>query len=417
MRVLWFSNISPKQDESGKFFYPGGNWILSLKELLENEKQIDLGIVFYGEKDIFYTDGFGTKYYQLSKLHFNKLNRFVNSWKHKIESQDQIVGLLRTINDFQPDIIHIFGSEGIFGQIIRNTSIPVVIHIQGIINPYLNAWNIPKFNLTKLLKSQNWIYFAKGAGLFHDYYRFRKMAKRELSIFKSCKYFMGRTNWDKAIAKLYSPKAEYFHCDEVIRDCFYNKTWEIPQNKVFTIASTINANIYKGLDLILNSANLLKSNSKIEFEWHVYGVTENSEYARFIQNIIGKRFVQNNIVLKGTTLSEELLNGLMKSDLFVHCSYIDNSPNSVCEAQLIGLPVISTNVGGISSLIEHAVDGFLVPSNEPHILVATIIDLYEHPEMRKSIGQNGISSAKKRHDRIKIKKDLFNIYSKIINRI
>jgi glycosyltransferase involved in cell wall biosynthesis len=57
-----------------------------------------------------------------------------------------------------------------------------------------------------------------------------------------------------------------------------------------------------------------------------------------------------------------------------------------------------------------------VPPNEPHILTSTIIDLYEHPEKRKKIGENGMRRAKERHDRIKIKKDLLNIYSEIINK-
>jgi glycosyltransferase involved in cell wall biosynthesis len=117
--------------------------------------------------------------------------------------------------------------------------------------------------------------------------------------------------------------------------------------------------------------------------------------------------------LKGVTLGEELLQGLLSSNFFVHASYIDNSPNSICEAQLIGLPVISTNVGGISSLIQDGVDGFLVPSNEPHMLAYKIIELAIAPINLTRISSNAMSTAHRRHDKNIIKNSLLSIYQKV----
>lgn len=416
MRVLWFSHISLSQNKTGKFYYPGGNWISSLQEQIENDKNIELGIVFLGDTELTFENSFGTKYYQLTKKYTSKINHYYTNWLHDPDNNLEIKKLLFPIDDFRPDIIHIFGTENIFGNIIKVTSVPVIIHLQGLITPYLNAWKFPGYKTGSLLRSLNWVYFIKGVGMFHDYFRFKKMARRELHFFSLGDHFMGRTHWDKAVTKLYSPEANYYHCDEVMRDCFYNAKWEEQKNETFIISSTINANIYKGLDLILKTARLLKQNNTVPFEWHVYGIKPKSEYARFIETCEIDSFLKNNIILKGTTLSEDLLKGLLKSNLFVHSSYIDNSPNSVCEAQLIGLPVISTNVGGISSLIHDEVDGFLVPTNEPHILVSKIIDLANNPDKLKFISFNSIETAHKRHDRKNIKENLLNIYSSIINR-
>lgn len=415
MKVLWFSHISLKQNKEGKFFYPGGNWISSLKELVENDQTIELGIAFFGEDELTYEDITGTKYYQLLKKQTSKLNNYYRNWRHEIGSDQQIEQLSNTIQKFKPDVIHIFGTESIFGNIVKYTTVPVVIHLQGLINPCLNAWLFPGFKITNLLKNSNLLYFIKGVGIFHDYFRFKKMAERELEIFRLCTNFMGRTHWDKAVTKLYSHQASYYHCDEVIRDCFYHVKWDMPQSEKIIISSTINENIYKGLDLILKSAILLKQNTAIDFEWCIYGIKSDSEYAQFIEDLVGDRFSDNNVVLKGTTLSEELLKGLLESNLFVHCSYIDNSPNSVCEAQLIGLPVISTNVGGISSLIHDEVDGFLVPSNEPHILVSRIIDLLNNSDKLLFISKNSIEIAHKRHDKANIKNNLIATYTAIVS--
>ena len=416
MKVLWFSHISLNQNKEGKFFYPGGNWISSLKELIENDQNIELGIAFFGDEELIYEDSIGTKYYQFKKIITSKLKKYYRNWRHEIGSERQIEELSFAIQDFKPDIIHIFGTETILGNIVKYTKVPVVIHIQGLINPCITAWQFPGFNTNSLLRSSKMLAFIKGAGLFHDYFRFKKMAQRELEIFRLCTNFMGRTHWDKAFTKLHSPQASYYHCDEVIRDSFYQVKWKMPQSKQFIISSTINANMYKGLDLILKTAILLKQNTAIDFEWRVYGIKSDSEYARFIEAIMNVPFLSNNVVLKGITLSNDLVKGLLESNLFVHCSYIDNSPNSVCEAQLIGLPVISTNVGGISTLIQDEVDGFLVPSNEPHILASKIFDLANNPDKLLFISKNSIEVAHKRHDRSKIKNSLIGIYTSIVNK-
>lgn len=416
MKVLWYSHISLRQDVNGKFFYPGGNWIVSLKEIFSNDANIELGIVFFGDNNLCFKDDSGITYYQVAKRKDSKLISYYKNWRHQIGSEQQIEKLLFPIQDFTPDIIHIFGTETQLGEIIKCTEVPAVIHLQGIINPCLNAWFFPGFKKTAFLKSLNWVNFVKGVGFFHDYYRFKKMAQREMGIFKSCSNFIGRTHWDKAITKLYAPEANYFHCDEVIRAGFYQVKWEKPKKGKFILASTINENIYKGLDLILKTAILLKQNINFDFEWNIYGIKPDSEYAKFIKKIVGKNFHENNVFLRGVTLEKDLLSGLLNSNVFVHASYIDNSPNSVCEAQLIGMPVISTNVGGISTLIEDGVNGFLVPSNEPHILAHKIVELYQDSNQLAIISANAISVAHKRHNKIKIKENLVSSYKIAISK-
>lgn len=48
------------------------------------------------------------------------------------------------VNDFRPDIIQVFGSENIYGLIADHVSVPVVLHIQGILTTCLNAF-LPPF--------------------------------------------------------------------------------------------------------------------------------------------------------------------------------------------------------------------------------------------------------------------------------
>ncbi len=94
----------------------------------------------------------------------------------------------------------------------------------------------------------------------------------------------------------------------------------------------------------------------------------------------------------------------------------DNSPNSVCEAQILGLPVIACNVGGVSTLIQHRKTGVLVPSNGVIELVSAIKEYNLHPEIYKKLAEEGREVAQKRHDKSKILSELKKVYITITNK-
>jgi glycosyltransferase involved in cell wall biosynthesis len=77
----------------------------------------------------------------------------------------------------------------------------------------------------------------------------------------------------------------------------------------------------------------------------------------------------------------EWMNEAQHYDLFLNTSNVDNTPLSVIEAMALGLAVVSTNVGGMSYLIEDGVDGILVPPNEPQAMAEAIVRLVKEPEL------------------------------------
>jgi len=79
-----------------------------------------------------------------------------------------------------------------------------------------------------------------------------------------------------------------------------------------------------------------------------------------------------------TKLSEEY-------DIFINTTDFDNHPVSVIEGMALGLPVISTSVGGIPYLIDHGVNGILVPPKDADNFVEQIENLISHNELVKSI--------------------------------
>lgn len=137
-----------------------------------------------------------------------------------------------------------------------------------------------------------------------------------------------------------------------------------------------------------------------------------------VQNIIeykeNNTFEDNNVRILGFVSSDKLVELLLESDLYVHTAYIDNSPNSICEAQYLGMPIIATYVGGIPSLIENGKEGVLIPANDPFMLAEKILHCSNNMDAFVHMGKASRYRAMHRHSPINIINDLFSCYQTII---
>jgi len=410
MKILWLTE-TPSKYKPEEFGYNGRGWIESLQTIVEKSTEIEqLGISFPhstdSEKQI---DG-KVIYYPIRRvLPGNLVKWIISNWNNKIEHQNEINALKTIINDFEPDLIHIFGTESWLCHVVEMTNKPCVVHLQGLLLPYLNAFVPNGISIYDLIK-YDWIAFVKGISLWHNKRFIEKKSKREYKFFKEISYFMGRTIWDKSISGFLSSKSTYFHVDEVLRDKFYSAMpWRYNRTNKVLLTSTLSDTLYKGLDLVIKTAALLVK-EQFEFEWRIIGVNNDSKSAILLKKILNSEYSSLHIILLGIKNTDEIIDLLSETTLYIHPSYIDNSPNSLCEAQFMGVPVIATNVGGVSSLIEDGKDGFLVPANDPYFLASRIVQLSNKPELMKRFSLRSREKAQKRHSKENILNQLIDTY-------
>lgn len=417
-RVLWLSVTSGFYDKDCNATYNGGGWIGSLLQLLEESPSVEIGFAFLTPTHKMQKKVGNTTYYPIHAPKPSKLQKIRNYYggDNKHINSVNLEDILDVIKEFQPDIIHLFGLENQMADILGSTSIPIVVHLQGILAPYNNAfWPVGfnkssfiwPFSLNEWILRNGYIYAKKSINI---------RAQHEFGLFCKLQYAMGRTNWDKQCTSLMSPQAQYFHVDEVLRPVFYEHAgkWKHSEAPEIRIITTISNTVYKGLDTVLKTAKLLKDLCPVPFEWRIAGIDGNEKLVRFFERCLNIKSEDVNIKYLGTLSAEELCEEELQASMYVHPSYIDNSPNSLCEAQLLGVPCIATNVGGISSLVQHNKNGILVPANAPYELAYFIKEIATSKELADSISKEGFKTASARHDREKIRKEVLACYNTII---
>ena len=158
------------------------------------------------------------------------------------------------------------------------------------------------------------------------------------------------------------------------------------------------------------TAKLLKEFTDLDFEWRIYGGADLQFWQKRLQISAG----DVNVLSCGVASAEKLRDELLNADLYIHPSYIDNSPNSVCEAQLLGVPVIAVNSGGVSSIVEDQKSGLLVPANDPVMLAEKIKTLLADSALAHSLSENTAKISAGRHDPDTVTQAALAAYEKLL---
>jgi glycosyltransferase involved in cell wall biosynthesis len=287
------------------------------------------------------------------------------------------------------DLIHVHGTEHQCQKVAEKLGLPYVISMQGIMDlyrPYLPQ------------KSFVWCFYR----LLSSHY--------EKSGARSAKYFFCRTHWDQEFVCGLNPEAKIFFNWEIIRRDFFIDLFNPYSRTLLFMGGT---NLFKGIREALRCFEILK---KIDASYtiEICGTGQWEQVAKFIK----KEYLnikKEDVKFLGLLKADQLADIFKRSLCLIHPSYMDNSPNSVCEAQVAGLPVIASNVGGVSSLIEDGKTGLLVKRYDYENLAKQVMRLTYDKYLYESISRNARTVARRRHNRETIVSNTLEAYRYIMD--
>ncbi len=274
----------------------------------------------------------------------------------------------------------------------------------------------------KVIKRRTIRDIFKRDGIIFQKKMFLEKGKEEQKNLRKLKYVSGRTSFDRQYVNRTCSKITYYYCAEALREEFYRGKWEqsnCKKNRIFVSQGYYSI---KGLHIALEALEYLKKGNP-NIEMVVAGLKPFSEkkyrdssYGRYIRTLIKKYDLEQSVVFLGTLSQEEMVQEYLKCNVFLMPSVIENSPNSICEAMVLGVPIVAAFVGGIPDLIEHGKNGFLYQWNAPYMLASYIKMLLENDELCEKIGECARKAALRRHGVLQVMSRWGEIYEDIDSR-
>jgi glycosyltransferase involved in cell wall biosynthesis len=127
-------------------------------------------------------------------------------------------------------------------------------------------------------------------------------------------------------------------------------------------------------------------------DWQLWLVGDGVEWSQCRQ-IVAKSNVAHHIRMLG--YHGEPYSYYAGADVAVSASIEDSLPNFLIEAQSVGLPVVASDVRGVGETFSNGESGFLVPPGDRVAFLSRIEELCSDSDMRKSMGEFGVRSARK----------------------
>lgn len=420
MRVLWLCNIMLPEiaNNLGLPSVSTGGWLSGLANgLKKNYPEIELTVSF---PNIYGTNIDGS----VNNLHYYGFGFSNAKSNYKNECEEYFNNILKKIN---PDVIHIFGTEYPHSLAMVNVCEKmqiidrVVINIQGMVSVYSKHYmaDLPwKHTYIATLRD-----LIKKECIYQTSKKFEKKGKFEIEAIKKCKNIIGRTDWDRACTYQINDKAKYYHCNEILRDSFYGKKWNVNTCDKHTIFVSQCYNPIKGFHKIVEALELIvKHYPDTQLYTTGRNIIECSKidriklphYSNYLAKIIKEKKLENNIHFLGDLNEEEMCKQYLKSNVFVSASSIENSPNSVGEAMLLGVPVVSTDVGGVKNMLNHDEEGYIYPFNEYYMLAYYVEKVFSDTKKTMEMSEKAQKHAMETHNSFKNTNDMVEIYEDII---
>jgi glycosyltransferase involved in cell wall biosynthesis len=414
MRVLWFTGVQlPALTGQG---LTRAGWQEGLRKALEAyQPEVELGIATFGPEPRPPLIQGNAIYFTLPRpAPRGRLGRIQAAWRHASYTAAEYDACLDLAQGFAPDLVHFHGSENFFGLLAGKLAVPSVLSLQALVNGY-RPFLFSDLGWQDLLKRAASREFLRGDGVLHKALGWDKYVLVEQEILKTCQNYMGRTAWDRAVLLAFNPQAHYFPCDEVLADVYYDLEWRPQSGEAPVIYSTTSNAYFKGGLALVKAFVLLDRRGLKDVRLHLGGLDAGSDLGRMIANIAAQDHLMGRLSFLGRLSPDQITQQMLAASAYVLPSHIDNSPNSLCEAMLIGMPCVAAAVGGVPSLVRDGLDGLLYPDRDAYLLADRLALLLADRKQAASLGAQARRTALERHDRRRIAARTVEIYQQVIS--
>ena len=419
MKVLWLCNIMLPAiaEELGVPFSNREGWLTGTYErfIKEDGNPAELGICFptwSKAMTVPFTIG------KVKCYGFQENLSTPEKYDKSLEKQFKSI-----VEDFEPDVVHIFGTEFPHARaLVRVWNKPqrTLLGIQGLCSRIAEVYTqgLPEA-VVKGVTFRDWL---KRDSLVQQQQKFIRRGQYENEVIAGVGHVTGRTGFDRKCVAQVHPKAIYHHMNETMRECFYSGRWVQERSEEESIFLSQGDYPIKGFHYMLQAMpEVLKKHPRAHLYVAGNNIIENatlkdkikiSSYGKYLQNLIKEFHLEDKVTVVGKLDGETMKEWFLRCSVFVCPSIIENSPNAVAEAMLLGVPVVAAAVGGIPDMIVDGKEGLLYEPGNVTALAEAIDRAWER-ETALRLSTGAAQRAAVTHNRNTNYERLMEIYHEI----
>lgn len=340
--------------------------------------------------------------------------------------------------NFMPDVVHCFGTE--YPHTLAMSKVcdknKLLIGVQGICKLCADVYlaDLPE-RVVNRVTFRDWL---KRDSILQQKEKFAARGKRELQMFQTTGHVTGRTCMDRRYVEEVNPNVKYHFMNETLRSNFYDGSWDYKKCEKYSIFLSQGDYPLKGLHYMLKAmpvilekyplAKVYVAGNKLTDYRTLKDIIKISSYGKYLRELIKKLNLQQHVVFLGRMTAEKMKEQYLKSNLFVCSSAIENSPNSLGEAMLLGVPCVTAQVGGVRTVFTDGEDGIAYPGYgageyaasedkeqaQANKLAESVIAMWSDENRMLAFAQNAQKHARQTHDGQVNYERLVEIYREIM---
>ncbi|MGM9549263.1 MAG: glycosyltransferase family 4 protein [Faecousia sp.] len=415
MKLLWLCNMVPgkvKEVISGSAS-GGGLWVDSVLEGLLELEETEIRILCPGD------GGRGAVSRRCSYAFFSEGLPYV--YLPELEKQFR-----EELDTFRPEVIHVWGTE--YGHTLAMVNAAekagvldrLVVSIQGLCSVYAGhyAEGVPE----RIRRGSTFRDLVRRDNIVKQREKFVLRGVLEAEALQKARHVIGRTDWDFACTRRINPETEYHFCNETLRRPFYEGAWRYESCQRHRIFASSCAYPVKGFHYLLEAfAELVKTypDATLAVPGKSFLTADRlrrTNYQKYLAGLARQYGVEDKIEFLGSLSAEGMKQAFLSANVFVLPSTIENSPNSLGEAMLLGVPCVAADVGGVANMLRHGAEGYVYPSSAPYMLAHYIGRVFDMEKQAEALGTQASAHAGLTHDPEKNLKDLLEIYLRLKGR-
>ena len=408
MKLLWLCNIAPGVVNE-KLGNRGGDGLWT-DHVLSALQQEDITI------RVLCPDASGASGEVNDRCSFRTFRR-----KLPHEYQPEVESCFREeLRSFQPDVIHIWGTEYAHTLAMVNAAEQegflnhTVISIQGLCSIYAAHYTegVP----ASIIYGATFRDIVRWDNIPLQQKKYVLRGNMEVQALRKARHVIGRTAWDKACTEQITPDADYHFCNETLRQTFYNQNWQYDACRKHRIFASSCVYPIKGFHYLVEAlAEVVKvyPDASIAVPGSSFleaNPLRQNSYHKYLAALVCKYGLEDKIQFLGSLSADGMKQAYLDANVFVLPSTIENSPNSLGEAMLLGVPCVAADVGGVTTMMTHEKEGYVYQSTAPYMLAHYICKVFAMEDAAVSLGQAAKAHAHRTHDPEKNLADLLAIY-------